>query len=132
LIAFLVPAAEWLVMELPSPPIRKIVSDWLPTLPIQSHYLPTKRLRRALNKAVEARNEIVHTGHTPSVDVPGLLEATADLLRLFDVYRGHDWALEHVSDETRQELGLAPREPDPVKLIVGGQAVRRKGIPREA
>ncbi len=116
LLGHLVPDADWLVRNLPSPPVHKILGQYLSTLPgIDSSLLPPKHVRAAYQKAVELRNELVHTGGRAggrwhqtldSFDLDRLLDAAADLLWLFDVYRGHSWGLEHLSNETRKALDL--------------------------
>lgn len=108
-----VPMAEWLVMKLPSPPIRLIISEYLKELGVcDDQYLPPKQLQVTLAQAVELRNIVIHrgqlgilkSGRTPSVDE--VLDASSDMLWLLDLYRGHRWALDHLKDKTRESLGL--------------------------
>jgi hypothetical protein len=122
LIGALVPQADWLVANAPSPPIHKIIRNYLPTLPRSVEYAePPPQLLRALEKAVALRNKFVHVGPGPStawlapdpsaLEANHILRATSDLLWLFDVQRGHAWALDHLSDETRELLGLTSTPP---------------------
>jgi hypothetical protein len=117
LIGQLVPDAEWLITNLQSPSIFKMIQDYLPTLPNKPQGLnATKRLKTVLHDAVELRNELVHV---PVTDAEReiieskvanacnyILAMASDLLWLFDAYRGHEWAIEHLSSTTREELGL--------------------------
>jgi hypothetical protein len=108
--------------EIQSPPILKMIRQYLPTLPgVRQDRLPTKALWRSLEKAVDIRNKVVHAGLGPLPSwandddwpTPGdILYATSDLLWLFDMYRGHWWAERHLSDSTLVEFGvLSPPAP---------------------
>jgi hypothetical protein len=65
-----VPDAEWLANNVPTPPLDKLVSNYLPMLPaklkIEGKVLkPSKRIRSAIRKGIEARNASVHAGTEP-------------------------------------------------------------------
>jgi len=120
LIGEFVPDAEWLVINLPSPDIFKMVKNYLALLPtIPKELLPSKRLLTMLQRSIALRNNLIHvcgrSGAAKSetdTEVANVcnevLAAASDLLRLFDVYRGHTWALDHLGSVTRRELGLTP------------------------
>ena len=74
LIATLIPGAEWLVQELQAPSARKILRDFLPTLPVRAKWadgseikLPSKLISDVV-KAIDLRNKIAHVGALPPVD----------------------------------------------------------------
>lgn len=113
LISDLVPQAEWLALETQTPPVVKMLKNYLPTLPVRLTLNdeappPPPRVRRIIQDAVEQRNAISHQGARPP-DIRALLEiieAVEDTLWLFDYYRGHHWALRIISHETQSELDI--------------------------
>jgi hypothetical protein len=111
LVASLVPGAAWLVEKVPSPPIEKMLKEYLPLLPVRTidgcADAPPKYARTLLHNAVEERNRISHLGRG-SIDHQALLDtldAIQDTLYLFDFYEGHDWAWNEMSDQYRAGLG---------------------------
>src|SRR5205085_9911444 len=59
------PATSWLIETLQSPPLEKLIRDYLPTLPSKAVGFQTvppikKEMRSALKTAVEERNKVVH------------------------------------------------------------------------
>jgi len=110
----LAPVAGWLATEAPAPPIVKMLKNYLPRLRnVQDKFAPPpKRLLSVIGAAVEVRNKLVHVG-SPAADVntqlktttvDEVVECSSDLLWLLDIYRGHAWAEEHLSDTLRTEL----------------------------
>jgi len=71
LIGALVPAADWLVREIQAPPVRKILRDFVPTLPTKARLADGRpisvppELIRQVEKAFERRNKVVHVGALP-------------------------------------------------------------------
>ncbi len=135
LVSTFVAEAEWLVVNLPAPPIVRMIEEYLPKLEGYERALsPPPALVSTLRKAVKLRNDFVHVG--PAADASwigasvkedtarSVLAATSDLLWLFDAQRGHAWALEALSDQTSFDLGL--RESAPVPVVE-----RTFAIPRE-
>lgn len=110
-ISALVPEAEWLATNLPTPPLVRMIVDYLPNLPARNKIdnkvkpLP-KRILDTLNKGITMRNQLSHAGSVnPSGDsVEEVLEAVHDLLWLIDFYIGFDWAIEFLRPETKAEL----------------------------
>lgn len=107
----LVPDAEWLADNVPSPPLPKMVSEYLPLLPaklkIAGRVLkPPRSIRTELHNGVKARNGTAHAGsESPKTeDLEKLLLAVRDLLYLLDLYCGFDWAIEHIRDEVKEEM----------------------------
>jgi hypothetical protein len=108
LIATLVPGTDWLMEEVQTPPVGKILRKFLPTLQVKAKrgdggpITPPRQLIRQIEKAVEYRNDVVHTGAAPPSreELAKMLRAISDLLWFFDVYLGEHWAIKHVSPET--------------------------------
>ena len=118
----LVPEAEWLANNCPTPPLDRMLSTYLPLLPaklrIEEHVLkPSGRIRSAIRKGIEARNRTAHVGsESPKAEfLEELLLSIRDLLYLLDFYCGFEWALEYIRDEVRQEMvkefGLVTTNP---------------------
>jgi hypothetical protein len=100
----LVPAATWLAVELPSPPLEKMLREYLPVLTKASGVdtglggTLTDDVLKQVRKAVGLRNSLVHKGKA-SIDFRWLhswLDLCRDLLYLFDFYQGHSWALQEI------------------------------------
>jgi hypothetical protein len=107
----LVPDAEWLANNAPTPPLDRMLSNYLPILPaklkIEGKVLkPSKKIRVAIRKGIEARNTSVHVGAEPPKrhELKELLLSIRDLLYLLDFYCGFEWALDHIRDEIRKEM----------------------------
>jgi len=109
----LVPKSEWLVENLPSPPVVKILQYYIPSLKalntIDGVVLPppsASGVLEILNKAVSKRNQLIHSGGQPlkgdKLDVT--LNAIKDTIWLLDYYLGYEWAYQFISEETRREL----------------------------
>jgi hypothetical protein len=104
LIGALVPDANWLVQEIQTPPLPKILRHFLLTLPVRARRLdggpimPPSALIKRIEKAVEHRNKIVHVGAPPPSreDLANMLAAISDLLWLCDLYTGEPWAIKHL------------------------------------
>jgi hypothetical protein len=110
-VGFLIPDAQWLVDNLQSPSLGKILRKYLPNLPTKLSIqdkppaIPIGIIK-AIEDGVELRNNIAHLG-TAKFDYKKLEEillAVKDLLWILDYYCGHIWALEHVRRETRNAL----------------------------
>jgi hypothetical protein len=110
LIGTLIPGAEWLVQELQAPSVRKILRDFLPTLPVRARWvdgseikLPSKLIRK-IEEAVKLRDKIVHVGALPpsGQKLATMLRSISDLLWICDVLLGEHWAMKHVSWETKK------------------------------
>jgi hypothetical protein len=111
LIASLVPHAEWLAMNAPTPPLVKMLTDYLPLLPAKNTFAgkvkpPPKQIIDEMKKGVTIRNSVTHVGaNTPSREtLEKILSAVRDILWLVDYYAGNDWAAEYLSEATRTEL----------------------------
>lgn len=110
-ISSIIPGAEWLVGNVPSPPIIRILSEYIPNLPCQ-HKIngkvlpPPKQLLDVLKKGVTIRNDITHRGNPPPKHetIKEILSAVKDTLWLLDFYSGQAWAYEYITPEMRKRL----------------------------
>jgi hypothetical protein len=108
LVGELAPDAQWLIDNVPSPPILKIAKDYIPTLRVKARLTgktlrPPKPLLKKLNEAVELRNKVVHAGKAPPEpdELKEILVSMEDLVWICDLYKGHTWAWDHISYETK-------------------------------
>lgn len=112
-IASLVPQAEWLVGNVPTPPLVKMLQEYLPLLPVRCRIEgkvlpPPEDILKTLTKGVNLRNKVAHAGgvNLKYDTVEEVLLAVRDVLWLLDYYGGIEWACEHVSDKTRATMNL--------------------------
>jgi hypothetical protein len=114
LIGDLVPGAAWLAENVQSPPLEKLIGEYLPKLParVPAHgelSFPAATLAM-VKKGVLLRNQTAHRGNArlDPYTVADVLETVRDLLWLCDYLAGHAWALGYVSHALRRELGYLP------------------------
>jgi hypothetical protein len=104
-IADLAPDTAWLLDELSSPPVVKLLTRYVPELSRRRQYLgrPPRHIVVALEAAVALRNRIVHgrSADTSRNQVEQLLSTLRDILFALDYARGETWALEHISSQTK-------------------------------
>ena len=107
LIAALVPNAQWLAKEIPSPPLTKILGEYIPNLPVRAHFKdkvlkPPNKLITLINRGTKFRNDLVHRGGAPPHrrELQEILRAVNDVLWICEVYTGEQWAGFHVSGNT--------------------------------
>jgi hypothetical protein len=110
-IAELVPKAEWLATNVPSPPLERMLREYLPLLPARcliggTVRQPPATVMEILKKGVIIRNQLAHAGSTsPTADTAEeILRAVRDVLWLLDYYCGQEWALGHLTAPTRDAL----------------------------
>jgi hypothetical protein len=110
-ISSIAPDADWLMEEIPSPPIFKILKDYIPLIHLRrgndlTYWVNVKPFIKKVQKLIELRNKVAHTGKIPE-DTPPIhenLKLVSDLLYLLDVLDGHDWAKSLASHEFRNAL----------------------------
>lgn len=112
-IGLLIPGAQWLADNVPSPPLIKMINEYLPKLPVKNKIngkviSPSKKIVDTLKDGVTIRNQIAHVGQRlPGDDtVEEILLAVQDLLWLIDYYCGREWALTYIRAETRSDMGI--------------------------
>jgi hypothetical protein len=110
-ISVLVPDAEWLASNLPTPPIIQILTDYIPQLPVKNKIKgkvlpPPAEILDEIKKGVSIRNKLAHTGEiNPNPEtVEKILISVHDILFMMDFYSGFDWAFEFISPKTREKL----------------------------
>jgi hypothetical protein len=111
LVSALVPASEWIVENVPSPPIIAMLRDFLPTLPVKCQIdgkpprIP-KDMLDTLQKGVAARNKTTHSKAQPmrQESLEELLDTIRDLLWILDYCGGFPWALDYVRKPFRTAL----------------------------
>jgi hypothetical protein len=109
-VATLVPDASWLVSKLQSPPLVKMLREYLPQLPIRAWptarrgVLP-KRLLRELHRGTEWRNTAIHTGEAGFTveKLTEVLRTVSDVLWALDISVGERWAAQHIRSEVLAE-----------------------------
>jgi hypothetical protein len=109
LVAQLAPQTSWIVQNMPSPPIAKILEEYVPTLLPQGAPPFAAESIKALKAAVTLRNELVH-GARDAVDAGRLSSAfrvLGDVVWLCDYHCGAPWAVNRVDKATRDAMGLA-------------------------
>jgi hypothetical protein len=108
LIAALIPGTDWLMQEIPTPPVGKVLRKFLPTLQVRAKRIdggpitPPRQLILQIEKAVEYRNDVVHAGRPPPArqELAVMLRAISDFLWMCDIYLGEHWAIKHISPNT--------------------------------
>jgi hypothetical protein len=92
-----IPKAEWLVENLPSPPVSRIFGKYLPLLDNKSHFSAEiyKKMSIKIQKIEEKRNKITHTGSiVDNQEVYNIVNEIRDLLYFLDYLSGQEWAAE--------------------------------------
>jgi hypothetical protein len=108
LISALIPGTDWLMQEITTPPVGKVLRKFLPTLRVRAKridggpIMPPQQLIRRIEKAVEHRNDVVHAGKPPPArqELAVMLRAISDFLWMCDIYLGEHWAIKHISSDT--------------------------------
>lgn len=123
-ISRIAPHTEWLLSEMPSPPVFRILRDYVPLI----HSKLGKELDfwdqgvkteiKKLQKLIEVRNKIAHTGKIPEdIDpIQDYITLVSDLLYLLDVLDGQEWAKSLLSSNFRKKLGWP--EPKDTRVTI--------------
>jgi hypothetical protein len=110
-VAELRPECEWLLLNVPSPSLEKMLTDFLPIIPVRRKIrdklpaIPPSILGQ-IKKANTLRNQIVH-GRSVAVKENTVVETLPrlkDFLYLMDFWLGMEWAWENIQYKTQQEL----------------------------
>jgi hypothetical protein len=113
-IAACIPDAEWLAMNAPTPPVVKMLRDYLPGLrplgegsalqPFDDEILETLRV------AVEIRNRLAHRGADVTANrlLPAL-RAVRNVLWTLDVALGYGWAQAHIFPSLQEDVSQGYR-----------------------
>jgi hypothetical protein len=117
--ADLVPDTRWLLENLQSPPIDRLLRDFVPLMPARNTFdgavlPPHRETLKSLRSAINARNKVAHTGKVPPQDetlssilTPAGIEETLrsirEVLWLIDYYRGSEWAIQRIRTARRPD-----------------------------
>jgi len=114
------PAAGWLATEAPSPPVHKMIRDYLPTLAGsqgRSISRPPPATLKLVSDAIEARNAVAHRGQKPGTWPEERLKMLLAMARAFlyalDFVRGVDWAIDVLAADDQATWGVARAAPIP-------------------
>jgi len=103
------PDAGWLAMYAPTPPLFKMLRDYLPEIhrgkPEFENWAKIKTELNLINSFGEDRNRLAHRGESISGSLDDYLRITEDLLYAFDVFEGHNWAKTRVSRRFGELMG---------------------------
>jgi len=111
MVSSVAPQTKWLVDNLSSPPIVKILKDYLPSLVVENtigggvQALPESVIGE-IKKVVNVRNNVVHKGaHSLKYErLEEFLTTIRDVIWLMDFYSGQSWAYDHISLGVRGQL----------------------------
>lgn len=105
------PDAGWLVREIQTPPLEKMIEKYLPTLTpketLGGEFLrPPKAMVDAIGKLARKRNRIVHGGEKAATEDEFVVWkcAVSQFLYIVELYSGHKWAEECITPETRGRM----------------------------
>lgn len=109
-VILLAPDTEWLLKNFQSPPVVRMLEEYLPTLSakckVDDKVLPpTSETIQNLSKGVKLRNEAVH-GTPQGLTHDSLREillAAQDTIWLLEFYSGYQWAWDHISPHNRPQ-----------------------------
>jgi hypothetical protein len=111
------PQNKWLLEELQSPPLYKMLKNYLPKLPVKLNFdgrsFTPKNIRKKIHEANKKRNTLVHRGLSDFDDeeLIQILLAVHDLLYLMDYYRGFKWAISHLNLPTSKSISDELKKP---------------------
>ena len=106
------PITSWLMTKIPSPPIPKILKEYIPEIHrgnnrINKWSALTPLLNKVEKHVIPARNRLTHSGRVSLADeIHDYIKKTRDILYMLDYLEGHDWALNNLSRETRNLIGI--------------------------
>lgn len=101
--------AGWLAMYAPTPPLFKILRDYLPEIHgSKKDFKEWEKIKpelKLIDRFADDRNKLAHRGENISGSLDDYLRITEDLLYAFDVFEGHAWAKTRVSRDFGELLG---------------------------
>ena len=105
------PDAGWLITNIPSPPLERMIMKYLPTFRAKRLLWdkvlpPSQSIMENLVVGITKRNEVSHGKETEVTreKLTEILKCVLDLLYLLDYYRGHAWALQRIRPEKLAEM----------------------------
>ncbi len=108
-----VPNTSWLMEEVSSPPIFKIINQYLPLIhPEIDCFDELKTYVTGVQRLFNLRNKVAHTGSIPdkidnkkTLPVQDYLKLVSDMLYFLDVLDGHEWAKPFARFGLQEALG---------------------------
>jgi hypothetical protein len=113
-IAACVPDAEWLALEAPSPPVVRMLTEYLPKLKAPEEGPGVGQFDQetleALKVAIRIRNELAHQGvEVGDERLQRTLRRIRNVLWALDVALGHEWAEGHTLASLEQDPSVGYR-----------------------
>lgn len=117
-ISRIAPDTAWLMEEVASPPIFKILRDYIPLIHRNcgkeiDFWEKVKPSIKKIQNLIELRNKVAHTGKIPenSGRIHDFIVLVSDVLYLLDILDGQEWAKSHISPDLRKIIGWpAPQD----------------------
>ena len=106
------PDNTWILGNIQSPPLPKIIKEYLPLIHDQIDQgkweKESKQKRSTIHSWMEIRNALAHGGefNRHNDALRSFLVAVKQFLYLFDVLEGHKWAEAHVGDDLLKAANL--------------------------
>lgn len=98
-----VPDAVWMVENSPSPPVQKMITEMIKTLPIKNKIDGrvrglSKEILEELKNWISVRNTLIHKGTVfpKTFDIGRILFTIKSIIYLMDYYGGEDWTIVYV------------------------------------
>lgn len=119
-----VKSSGWLVECAQSPPVYKILRDYIPDLHVESNpemkWSGIRHLSKKLQTYVELRNQLIQYGKAnfDNKDAFALVDLVSDILYVLDFLSGHVWAQSNVSSALARELGWSVAEGKGIRINV--------------
>jgi hypothetical protein len=117
-ITTLVPDTKWLLDNLASPPVEKLLKLYFPELPVKNSIqgkalAPPAYIMEEIKKGVTLRNQLTHKGAPPLEyeTLRDILLAVKDVIWLCNYYMGFEWSWKYL----RRDMKLALDPDTPVK-----------------
>lgn len=122
-----IPDTQWLMESFPSPPIFKILKDYIPQLHIDKGLNFSsncyKNLMKTCQKMIEVRNKVAHIGQPLGHDeLKEYMRCTRNVLYILDALEGKDWARNNIDYLISRDLGwdVEKKEGSGMTIIMHG------------
>lgn len=108
LVSKLAPQTSWLIQNLPSPPIIRILEEYLPALLLPGTPRFDVVLIKNLKVAVLLRNDLIHgaKANPEPTEAASALATFRDIAWLCDYFSGVAWAANRVSQRFREAMNI--------------------------
>ena len=123
------PDTEWLLSNSPSPPVFKILKNFIPSLHIGlgrnmafwDKFVKTHNKR--VQQLIELRNKISHGAEAPfdQETLSQFLESSEEILYMLDFLCGNEWANGHIQAQISDDQNIKHPKIKRPSLIITGQ-----------